>query len=193
MYSSESAVRNPPSIPVSAAAVCDRSTLTVATVAGNVRIIVIKYQYLNCINISDVLCFFPETHPQNLDIRQHAKNTNIITPPSSTSSSGPHHERVAGPRCTAVAVISCSIGGCDPSSVITASLFCCAVRVCAVCRPCAAKIWSNCHDARFWIRWREFEPRRVHVYLFVFQLFFCLLYTSPSPRDKRQSRMPSSA
>ena len=25
------------------------------------------------------------------------------------------------------------------------------------------------------------------------QLIFCLLYTSPSPRDKRQSRMPSSA
>ena len=25
------------------------------------------------------------------------------------------------------------------------------------------------------------------------QLHFCLLYTSPSPRDKRQSRMPSSA
>ena len=25
------------------------------------------------------------------------------------------------------------------------------------------------------------------------QVFFCLLYTSPSPRDKRQSRMPSSA
>ena len=24
-------------------------------------------------------------------------------------------------------------------------------------------------------------------------LFLCLLYTSPSPRDKRQSRMPSSA
>ena len=24
-------------------------------------------------------------------------------------------------------------------------------------------------------------------------LFACLLYTSPSPRDKRQSRMPSSA
>ena len=24
-------------------------------------------------------------------------------------------------------------------------------------------------------------------------LFICLLYTSPSPRDKRQSRMPSSA
>ena len=27
------------------------------------------------------------------------------------------------------------------------------------------------------------------VYLFI----YCLLYTSPSPRDKRQSRMPSSA
>ena len=25
------------------------------------------------------------------------------------------------------------------------------------------------------------------------ELYFCLLYTSPSPRDKRQSRMPSSA
>ena len=25
------------------------------------------------------------------------------------------------------------------------------------------------------------------------QAFVCLLYTSPSPRDKRQSRMPSSA
>ena len=25
------------------------------------------------------------------------------------------------------------------------------------------------------------------------QSFICLLYTSPSPRDKRQSRMPSSA
>ena len=25
------------------------------------------------------------------------------------------------------------------------------------------------------------------------QFSFCLLYTSPSPRDKRQSRMPSSA
>ena len=25
------------------------------------------------------------------------------------------------------------------------------------------------------------------------EYFFCLLYTSPSPRDKRQSRMPSSA
>ena len=25
------------------------------------------------------------------------------------------------------------------------------------------------------------------------QLYNCLLYTSPSPRDKRQSRMPSSA
>ena len=25
------------------------------------------------------------------------------------------------------------------------------------------------------------------------QVFDCLLYTSPSPRDKRQSRMPSSA
>ena len=63
---------------------------------------------------------FLETNPINLDIKQHAENTNITTPLSSTSSSGPHYERVADPRCTAVA--SCSIGGCDPSSVIAASL-----------------------------------------------------------------------
>ena len=25
------------------------------------------------------------------------------------------------------------------------------------------------------------------------RMYYCLLYTSPSPRDKRQSRMPSSA
>ena len=131
------------SIPVSAAAVCDRPMLTLA---ANVRIIWIKYQYLNCINISDVFCFFPETHPRNLDIRQHAENTNnITTPPNSTSSSGPHHEHVAGPRCTAVA--SCSIGGCDPSSVITGSLsrlLCCAC-VCGVSRVSRAlrkiRIW----------------------------------------------------
>ena len=29
--------------------------------------------------------------------------------------------------------------------------------------------------------------------LFTGPLYYCLLYTSPSPRDKRQSRMPSSA
>ena len=29
--------------------------------------------------------------------------------------------------------------------------------------------------------------------MFIAVLSFCLLYTSPSPRDKRQSRMPSSA
>ena len=28
---------------------------------------------------------------------------------------------------------------------------------------------------------------------FVLEAYICLLYTSPSPRDKRQSRMPSSA
>ena len=36
----------------------------------------------------------------------------------------------------------------------------------------------------------EFGGRLIHDYL---SSYFCLLYTSPSPRDKRQSRMPSSA
>ena len=116
----EPAVRNPLStfLCCSNAVVCDRSTLTLDE---NVRIVSFKYQYLNCINISHVLCFCPETRPRNQDIKQHEENTNnVTTTPSSTSSSGPNHEFVAGPRCTAVA--SCAIGGCDPSSVITASL-----------------------------------------------------------------------
>ena len=118
---------------VSSAPVFDRSTPT--AVEGNAKIVWIQYQYLNYVNISDVLSFFPETRPRNLDIRQHAENTNnITTQPSSTSSSEPHHERVAGPRCTAVA--SCSIGGCDPS-VITASLS--LLLLCAVCRASRAR------------------------------------------------------
>ena len=117
---------------LSAAVVCDRSTLTVD---GNVKIVRNKHHYLNCITISDVSCFFPETHPRNLDIRQHTGNTNNITiPPSSTCSSGPHHEHVAGPRCIAVA--SCSVEGCDRSS--TASLLMCCACVWGVSRVSCA-------------------------------------------------------
>ena len=119
---------------------CDRSTLIVY---GKVRTLWIKRQYLNCINISDdVLCLVSETHIRNRDTRQRAENTNnITTPPSSTSSSGTHHERVAGPRCTAVA--SCSIGGCDPSSVITASL---PLLLCCAC--CVMRLTCHASGAR---------------------------------------------
>ena len=117
-----------------------------------------------------------------------------------TSSSGSHHERVADPRCTAVA--SCSIGGCDPSSVTTASLsICCAVHVYTV--RCVARlardaknteyassvIWSNGHDTQFWIWWREFEPRRVHVYIYfqlVFSIFFLYYVRNSDTTDNRQ-------
>ena len=37
------------------------------------------------------------------------------------------------------------------------------------------------------------DPLRVANLLSGAELYHCLLYTSPSPRDKRQSRMPSSA
>ena len=37
------------------------------------------------------------------------------------------------------------------------------------------------------------DPKRRGEYDDARRLFGCLLYTSPSPRDKRQSRMPSSA
>ena len=39
--------------------------------------------------------------------------------------------------------------------------------------------------------WRFKTPEEAH--LSALQIINCLLYTSPSPRDKRQSRMPSSA
>ena len=65
-------------------------------------------------------------------------------------------------------------------------------------------------SAAFWIYWLLFILARVSTNCFVMlsgyylserkgpvhvgRLFrICLLYTSPSPRDKRQSRMPSSA
>ena len=37
------------------------------------------------------------------------------------------------------------------------------------------------------------EAQAVVFTTYLFRLYNCLLYTSPSPRDKRQSRMPSSA
>ena len=40
-------------------------------------------------------------------------------------------------------------------------------------------VWRFHRDDKAWVR----DPK----------VFICLLYTSPSPRDKRQSRMPSSA
>ena len=41
--------------------------------------------------------------------------------------------------------------------------------------------------ARVGHTWVTYPPFMPHEFL------YCLLYTSPSPRDKRQSRMPSSA
>ena len=48
------------------------------------------------------------------------------------------------------------------------------------------------------IYWRAFaiatiNPKSVAGYLAAFSQFVCLLYTSPSPRDQRGPRMPSSA
>ena len=40
---------------------------------------------------------------------------------------------------------------------------------------------------------RSLGDQLAHVYAKSIEAFICLLYTSPSPRDKRQSRMPSSA
>ena len=52
-------------------------------------------------------------------------------------------------------------------------------------------------------RWAQWGPLKYYVYTscyhslhhskYKWNYCLCLLYTSPSPRDKRQSRMPSSA
>ena len=38
-----------------------------------------------------------------------------------------------------------------------------------------------------------YQPAAWPVWILIMCMMVCLLYTSPSPRDKRQSRMPSSA
>ena len=43
--------------------------------------------------------------------------------------------------------------------------------------------------ARVHVHKRSFDARKADLLV----VYICLLYTSPSPRDKRQSRMPSSA
>ena len=49
-------------------------------------------------------------------------------------------------------------------------------------------VWAN----EAWGTWWSWDPKET--WAFISWLFYaCLLYTSPSPRDKRQSRMPSSA
>ena len=39
----------------------------------------------------------------------------------------------------------------------------------------------------------QIQPENVTLASVTFQNYFCLLYTSPSPRDRQKSRMPSSA
>ena len=48
-------------------------------------------------------------------------------------------------------------------------------------------------DAKRLDYYHQLERERIHLLLIDEASKGCLLYTSPSPRDKRQSRMPSSA
>ena len=50
--------------------------------------------------------------------------------------------------------------------------------------------------AIFWIGWVSTNPadeKAMATFVSVEKLMNCLLYTSPSPRDRQKSRMPSSA
>ena len=64
-----------------------------------------------------------------------------------------------------------------------------------------------CHEPNFAIRFTDEEPRANPLRYLILDLLenvvsyelldelprYCLLYTSPSPRDRQKSRMPSSA
>ena len=71
--------------------------------------------------------------------------------------------------------------------------------VCAVCRASGSRrekkvygslvIRSNGHHAQFRIRYREFEPRRVHVYFFFFSNFVSyIMYVTQTPQTTDSAR-----
>ena len=64
-----------------------------------------------------------------------------------------------------------------------------------MCCPVKKKTVSSRNLKKPWICGNilELVKKRQNMYLLFRQSKVCLLYTSPSPRDKRQSRMPSSA
>ena len=55
------------------------------------------------------------------------------------------------------------------------------------------KIGDQIHLGAMVFMRREYTYLAMFVAVLIVLSYFCLLYTSPSPRDKRQSRMPSSA
>ena len=115
----------------------DVTTLPHGSICRQHRACVTSPSALYCYGYSSCVHRSLRSVIHHLDIRD-GENTNITTPPSSTTSSGSHHERVADPWCTAVA--SCSVGGCDVISHGCLSLFAVLyMYVCAVCRASGAR------------------------------------------------------
>ena len=56
-------------------------------------------------------------------------------------------------------------------------------------KACENIVKSEYHFQFTYCKWEDDRDSKLQAY----QYKVCLLYTSPSPRDKRQSRMPSSA
>ena len=52
---------------------------------------------------------------------------------------------------------------------------------------------AGCNGHTYAMEWCYMKERGDHILEAPKRIYICLLYTSPSPRDKRQSRMPSSA
>ena len=74
------------------------------------------------------------------------------------------------------------------------------IRPVILCGGAGTRLWPNAkkHQAKQFIdfgNWTLLEKTldRVKASIFDAPIISCLLYTSPSPRDQRGSRMPSSA
>ena len=56
-----------------------------------------------------------------------------------------------------------------------------------------AKVYSTYYTTRKDNAWAKANPDEVQQCYIMTPFYTCLLYTSPSPRDRQKSRMPSSA
>ena len=86
-----------------------------------------------------------------------------------------------------------SVGGYIPASSFSKKGFAKNREQALANRGKVIKVWGYVDSANVFSKeWEDDSPEKWRFHLKA-KPWDCLLYTSPSPRDKRQSRMPSSA
>ena len=131
-----------------------------------------------------------------------------ITPKSVTFKRGSKCQRIVGsadPKIDRTPIdLPCHCDGCG-KYILTARHNCDACEDYDLCAPCYASLVdgtlehehdASCFEVKDWTEEEEeaaLEEASRSTAAHATPASDCLLYTSPSPRDKRQSRMPSSA